>query len=255
MTVYLEPFILINFVMNLTILSLCQRCTGVSVRLKKTLLSSLMGCAYSLFCCIYDKTWIAGIPARLICAAAMCFLVLPLSDCRQYIKLFISFSLCTFLLGGTGFALMFMMGFGGFRTWMALVCCIICSLLIYFLLGRKRQAIKAAHKIKLKISSLGHEFDLTALIDSGNLLTEPLSCLPVIVCTDISLIHFLRSTSLTLPYRGAGGDGMYILYKADAIYTTENEKKQRLGDAYIAFDTRARQSFDFELIIPLSLFY
>lgn len=86
---------------------------------------------------------------------------------------------------------------------------------------------------------------LTAVLDTGNLLTEPLSQNPVIILNRALATQKLNEDVVTpietnstsririVPYRGAASDGVMLCVKAKEVKILEHDEWQSVGDVYV----------------------
>ena len=211
MKLAIEPFLLDNTLMNFCVFMLTAAWLGVRIRILPTLGASAVGAGYaflSLFVFPVLRTPFLKLP---------CFLLvsLPLFRRSGSVLAAIPFLLLSAALTG-GTAMMLTLLFGGSVTAdgtmigtvplrAALASAAAASVLprgIRTLLSiRRRNACFTTVEIRFRTKRLR----LKALIDSGNLLTEPVSGLPVMLI-DASPEHPVRP----IPYRKLTGEGTLL---------------------------------------------
>ena len=224
MKLSVEAFLFDNTLMNACVFSLTAVWLGIRIRWGPTLLASLLGAIYallSLFVVPLLREWYIKVP---------CFFVLSLPLFHDDGS---AFRTAPFLLLSAatvgGFALMLTLLFGGqiasdgsligtvsMRAALisALLAMILPRLMRTILVSRKKRALCTTVTVRLKT----HTYRLKALIDSGNLLKEPVTGLPVVLIdrkpdrpsipipyantAQSGILYGERARSLTLPEYG-----------------------------------------------------
>jgi len=219
MKVSIELFLLDNFIMNYLIFALAAVLSGVRMRMGFAALSAGVGAVYALLCLAW-LPFLRWLPIKLV---AFGLLALPLrAKGQRYRYLLLSVFLAAFLLSGT---LLFLTGlFGGsvgpggtivgtVPIRVALLGAGLCATL-----PRLFAKIFSAHHLQAHTAQITVELDgqthtATALLDSGNTLTEPLSGLPVIL-VDWQLPPGPRRP---IPYQAQGGAGVLDGVRPDRV--------------------------------------
>lgn len=149
------------------------------------------------------------------------------------------------------------------------------SALITLVGGRFFKRKSQERAAKLIVWYNGKSAELRALCDSGNLLREPISRKPCIVC-EISALEGILPSSLCraaregriseigrmrasecsgiriIPMNTAGGDGMLLGIAADGIVVRYG-KNERNIDAYIALGNIKNGSESYDALLPTEL--
>ena len=211
MKIAIEPFLLDNALMNYCVFALAAVLLGVRVRILRTVLASLIGAVYalvSLFVCPILREPYLKLPCFLLFA-------LPLyrkAGRRILIVPYILLSavtvggaalLLTLLLGGRLSADGTLIGTVPIRAGLAsaVTASVLPRAVRTLLLSRRKRALTTVIRVRLQT----HTYRLNALIDSGNLLTEPLSGLPVLL-----IDRAVDAPRLPIPYAKMSGEG--VLY-------------------------------------------
>lgn len=187
MKIAVEPFLIDNTLMNCCVYLLAAAWMGVRIRICPTVFISLLGACYA-----FASLFLVPLLREPYCKLP-CFLLLSLPLFRRsggilkpipFILLSAALTggaamLLTLQLGGTVYADGTMIGTISLRAAMLSAVCALClpRLIRKLLSVRKRQALHT----ELAVSLAEHQYRLDALIDSGNLLKEPISGLPVIL--------------------------------------------------------------------------
>ena len=190
MRVSLEWFLLDNFAVNWLLLQLAGALGGMAVRPGRATLTSLTGALWDL---VALGKWprLLSLPGRIGCLLATALLM----SRREYVRALLSLFAASLLLGGG--LLLLTLGQAGPWTGGVLLGTVPLRAAVYGLcllppgIRALRQLVHRGYEgscrrtITLTVGGKAHI--LTAFLDSGNLLTEPLSGLPVVLVEGIDL--------------------------------------------------------------------
>ena len=230
MWVAAEEFLLINFVMDFLILYLASRgtwffCPG------RLMLSAFFASVYALADAGYAfYGWVDGLAFVLSMLVAF-----PIQNGRMFFKS-VSLTVMGFLIFGAVVRLFLVKGgqtlFSG-----ALGACASFAVVSFSktMLFRTNQSKKA--RFFVKYGSFCSEF--TAIIDTGNLLTEPLSALPVLIADEKALGNGFLSFALrsgrtrTAAYASVGGDGQMACLRPDEMQVNVTGKWMKAPEMWL----------------------
>lgn len=222
---YIELFILDNTVMNALICLLAGALCSRRARLWRTAAFSLGGAVYAAFGMYFDL--LMTLPFKLALCAVMA-VALPFKGVREYMTNLIAMFAAAFIIGGTAFFTVYATGgavnggglYGGVSLRVMLFAALAAAAMPS-LCRRMKQAKLAREEIgELRILHGGREYLLTAKVDSGNTLIEPLSALPVIV----AYLPELRSQAdIPIPIRTVGGEEILFGLKPQKVNFCEAE--------------------------------
>ena len=218
MTITIETFLLDNTLMNCCVYLTAAAWMGVRIRMFPTLCVSLLGAIYalvSLFFCPTLRDPMIKIPGFLI----LSMLLFQKAGAWRSLP-FLLFSaamtggtamLLTLQLGGSVYADGTMIGTVPLRAAMLFAFVALClpRLIRRVLSIRRRRSLHTEVVIRLS----AHTYRLDALIDSGNLLHEPITGLPVIL-----IDRPIDRPLLPVPFRKLSGDG--VLYGERPVSVT-----------------------------------
>lgn len=198
---YVDSLFLINFVMNLYILMLVNRSTLRTATPGRLLAGAAFGGGGYLLLFLF-----AGpVPFKLALGAAwaigMLFITFPVRGLRSFLKLLEKMLLFSFCMGG---ALLFLIRSLHFAEGVLTGIFGILGMggILFLFLGRFFKETKAENCIcRATLAYCGKTMTVTALIDSGNSLAEPISGKPVSVVEE----EVFRSLW------GSGGQGMRVI--------------------------------------------
>lgn len=246
---YIELFLLDNLLMNLIILRLASAMISVRANILLTTLFALAGAAVAALGAGGVKVLLSPI-VKLILTAFMS-LALPAHGAKRRVLAFLAAFVSAAAVGGVVMltALLFggEMRFGAVYSGLSLRTALLGGALAAFLPNLIRRIlsrrIENSQTVRLSILlKTGEKIECAALIDSGNLLFEPVSALPVIVLSAKKYAGAAKLADIPIPARTAGGGCMLYALKPLRIFINGSEV-----DALIAF-SEARTA-----LVPLSL--
>lgn len=244
MTVYIEVFLIDNFLMNMIILLLSGALCAIRMRVLRMSIASFIGALYALAMLVVED--LNGLILKLALSILMTgiaflpkhFFSMGFKNClRSFGKYFLSFYVSTLLTGGAAWAILLASGedySNGLVMTIPLRVALIAAVVASFLPRIARSWIiskKGGAKIKLRVE-LDQIRELNALIDSGNSLVEPISGLPVVIAYSKAIGSVKNQNGRPVPYSDISGNGILLAYRPRRIeaYTDGSWKEI---DAYI----------------------
>lgn len=273
-TIYGDIYILINFSMDFLCLYAVSLLTHDRVRIGRLSLAALIGAIYALVSLLPHKSEALRMLTDIPISTVICFVAFGYYNVKLFVKRVFLFYCISFLTGGFMSAIYYFAGkllngrdvvIGGrvedvyseIPLWIFGVCAVVCAI-IAIVWGRMTSRSRHISRASVKIVSDGKTCELHGLVDSGNLLTDPLGGLPVIVVSapvaDLLFPNALDgdckgSRIRIIPYRTTAGEGMTLGYIPELT-----EINGRAVGAVLACPDRSAKSFDdCEAIVPASL--
>ncbi|MEG6511935.1 sigma-E processing peptidase SpoIIGA [Desulforamulus ruminis] len=191
--VYIDEIILVNLVMNLTVLWLTSRFTGSRTSPARMVTAAMVGCIYALLIFIPGLERTAGAASsKILSALLLTYTAFGFNGIRVFAKNVFCLFLASFSVGGMSLGLYYLFepvqwpggeGQEPLNKWLLLSCVVLLSYLIGkwgSMLWLKRMQQK---KIQVPITVVlwGNRVSAEALVDTGNQLIDPVSGHPVIV--------------------------------------------------------------------------
>lgn len=192
--VYLDEIILVNLVMNLTVLWLTSRFTGNKVSPTRILTSAAVGCIYALS--VFLPEWgTVGLGIKLLVSGLMVMIAFGFVHWKKFLRNLLCLLLAGFCVGGVAFGLHYLSASTlilisdnqwdiiKLNKWPVLAC----TVLLSYIIGRWGATIwhkrvgQISDKIPITVTLWGKEVFVQALVDTGNQLVDPISQHPVIV--------------------------------------------------------------------------
>lgn len=242
-TIYLDSLLLVNLILDYLLLLLTGRVAGAVLRRGRLALAAALGSVYAAACVLLPPVW--GHPLIRVCVGVGMVLV-GYGHCRRFFRLIPLFFALSAALGGGLYALELL----GVTITLDVRYILLFAAAAYFLLslaGRKLARHAPGELRQVDISLGEHRVRLTALVDSGNTLTDPMTGAGVVVAQGERLAPLLPPEAdykrpcqafptlrdprrfRLLPYRAVGVEGGLLLaVKADGVRVDGKELGQRL---------------------------
>lgn len=285
--VYGDILFAVNFSIDLLILSLVGYFLHLRRRLPRLLLSALLGGVYAVFFLWLSPTPPEGMLLSLAAALFLCFVAYFPLGIRTLFRLVLSFYIASFCLAGAVDAFYSLLGafFGteglagvnavvsGKKAELFLLYALGSGLLI-FIAGRIFSHRERRRSMILEIEEGGKAVKLGALVDSGNLLCDPLTARPVILVRKKEILPLLHTRVFSLldatrreeelpsavkrkvrivPMRGIDGAHTLVGYVPDAIliYPPDSDREKYAAHAMIAiYEGKTRDFGGYSAIVP-----
>jgi len=238
---YADVLVFLNFAMDF--LCLCAAAKVASRRFVgwRVVLASLLGAVYSLGAAFLPEGW-QILPHRLA-SALICLAAFPWQNGKAFCKTWFTFLMSCFCLGGLVSGAYYI-GQQKVTAWGVLVTAVLgcLPLVLYGVHCRKKVYEK---NMKIEIEFRGGSVKADLLVDSGNLVTEPFSALPVVILSSAVLPEPLNKPSpgnspvplRAIPIRTETGLGLLYGFIPDKITLCPPFEKKRQVEAVIGIDT------------------
>ena len=264
--VYADILFLINFSLDYLCLFIAGRVINRGGKVRRLLAGAAFGGVYSFLPYIAEFPIYISLSLHLGAAALICFIAFGKSDSRSFFLTLGTFFVTAALMGGlvtAFFNISSRYSEGLYAEVNAISFCAICILsagiaLAYGLISRKKIHTRSA-RLKIKVS--GEEIEANLLCDSGNMVTEPFSALPVIIVSASCLpppYDMPESNAFPLPLRAipfstSGGKGCFLGFRPDRIEIMYPLGKKKTVDAYIGIDTGGTGYSGYDGLLPTSV--
>ncbi len=239
MVIYLEWVVIINFLVDFLLLYGTNQLSGFSGGGKRAALGAFLGSIYAGACVLPDLAFLAGGFWRLISFGIMSAAAFGVD--KSALRRGILFFLLSMALGGLA------TGFAGAGVWTLVLSAALMWLLclLGFGGGKSHQ-----HYASVTVTHRGKTLRLTALVDTGNTLRDPISHRPVLVA-DAAVAQKLLGLSIEalehpletlaagscpglrlIPYSSVGNPaGMLLAVKAERVEIDGAQKDVLIGFA------------------------
>lgn len=234
MTVYIDSLFLLDLVVDYLLLLLTGKVTGSPLVRWRLALAAALGGGYSVLCVVARLPVLAHPVFKL--AAAVLLVLLAYGHCRHLPRCVVLFLALSAAFGGGLYALELMWGHPLTLSVPAVLLFSGAAYALLSLAGRKLARHGPAQLRTVTVSLNGRRATLTALVDTGNTLTDPMTGQGVPVAEGDALAELLPPQAdcrcpaqcfpslpdpakfRLLPYRSVGVDGGLLLaVRADAL--------------------------------------
>lgn len=218
MTIYIDVIIAENLIMNYIILYATSLISKSKTSWLKMFIASLLGTLYVVIAYISKLNMYSNIFLKIILSAIIVFIAYYPQDVKKFIKQLTLFYLTTFTFGGVATYLIYVLKpqniiieNGVYKGTYVLKVIFMGAIVgtIVLLISFKFYKSKITTKdmmCKIKIIFKNKEVEVNAIVDTGNMLKEPLTGNPVVVVEKTSLYDLLPKEILNNTESILGGD-------------------------------------------------
>ena len=233
MTIYIDVVIIENLIMNYIILFT----TGIVLKIKlkhiRIILASLLGAGYSVIAYMGIIKVYSSIILKIILSILIVYIAFNPQNMKKMCKDVLIFYLVSFVFGGAAFALIYivrpqdiLMKNGLFLGTYPLKTIILGSIIAFFIIIStftiaKCKISKKDMFCKIEIEINNKKIITKAMIDTGNMLKEPITNIPVIVIEHVLLYTCIPKEILNNLKEIMGGDLENIPYKIQEEYISK----------------------------------
>lgn len=182
MTVYADIVILVNFVTDYILLYLTALFLRLSVKLKNLLIASLAGAFFALLCaCFFSDNSIIRLIFGMLTLPVVCRIAYGKMNIQSVIKSIVAMILFSIALGGI---VTFVYSQSSCLQMMEIVILPVCCLLLLVLYRKFNEVFSyevKGKRVDAVIEMFDGVYNVILLSDSGNLLIDPYTKLPIIV--------------------------------------------------------------------------
>ena len=217
-TIYIDIIILENIIMNYIILYATGLIAKSKISYLRIFLSSLLGAIYAISQYISKLNIYSNSIIRLILSILMIYIAFNPQNIKTMFKELIIFYLTTFTFGGVATYLIYVlkpqdiiikngMYVGTYALKVIFIGAILGTIILVIAFRiTKNKISKKDMFCKIKIKLNGKEKILNAIVDTGNMLKEPLTGNPVVVIEKTSLYDLMPKEILNNTESILGGD-------------------------------------------------
>ena len=233
MTIYIDIVLLENLIMNFIILLATGLVLKEKVRIIRLLFSGLLGAIYSVISYMSILEIYSSMILKMILSIVMVYIAFNPQNMKKMWKDLLLFYLTSFVFGGAAFALIYivkpqdiLMKNGLFLGTYPLKTILLGSIIAFVIIIAAFTAVRTKITKKdmfCEVEILCNEKNIktTAMIDTGNLLKEPITNTPVIVVEHTLLYDCIPKEILNHLEELLGGDFEKIPEKIKEEYITK----------------------------------
>lgn len=218
MTIYLDVVIIENLIMNSIIMYATAIITKSKIKHIRILISSLIGAIYSVLSYISNLAIFSNLFTKILLSIIMVYIAFNPKDIKILGKITLLFYLTSFVFGGVAFAMIYivkpqniLMKDGLFLGTYPLKTIFLGAIVASIILITGFKVVKSKFSKKdmfcnINIKIQGKEKNIKVMVDTGNLLKDPISGMPVIVIEHTELYDILPKEILNNLEKILGGD-------------------------------------------------
>ena len=265
-TVYGDVLFVINFSMDFLALYIAGRLMHLKMGTVRMLTAATVGGIYGVGALALGLSGVPEILATFFSGAAICFIAHYHGNVKRFFTVFALFFGVSVFMGGTMTLLYSKLG--RYRSYIQMggdvytvfddipifvfVLIAAVSVFLSWIIGKLFASKKNLRVCDLSVTVGGRDYDLTCLVDSGNLLTEPISGTPIIFLSDgfssslpneiVSALHgetdnldyALLKAIRFVPASTVTGSQMMIALVPERLYIKIGKKDFEPKKAYLA---------------------
>lgn len=223
MTVYLDVVLMENLCMNYIILFATGYIMKIKMNQLRLVASSLLGGIYAVVAYLEILPIYSSFGMKIILSILMVYIAFHSKNIKNLCKQLVFFYLTSFAFGGCAFALLYFIKpqnilmrngvyVGTYPIKIALLGGIVGFIITHIafkIVKTKLRKKDMIYEIKIKIGE--KKLDVKAMLDTGNLLKDPISGMPVVVVEKKQLYSLLPTKLLDNIDKLIGGEGESLL--------------------------------------------
>ena len=222
MTIYIDIVLIENLIMNSIILLATGLILKVKIRIIRIIVASLLGAIYSVVSYMSILEIYTSMILKGILSIVIIYIAFNPQTIKQMWKNLLIFYLTSFVFGGAAFALIYiikpqdiLMKNGLFLGTYPLKTIILGAIFAFILIITAFAVVKTRISkkdmfCKIEIQLKGKKIETTAMIDTGNLLKEPITNTPVVVVEHTLLYDCIPKEILNHLEEWLGGELEHI---------------------------------------------
>ena len=269
MTFYIDIIFLENIIMNYIILYTTGLIMQEKISYLRMLISSILGAIYVIMLYITQLPIYTNVIIKIVLSVVMIYIAFYPNILKKLIKNIVIFYLTSFCFGGAAYYLLYNVSpkqikningvlVGEYPIKIAILGGILGAFVIYISFKIvKRKIDKNSIYYKIEIGYNEKNVEVTTLLDTGNLLAEPITKCPVVIIEEKKLLHILDEESLdilkkgqmdkldyleeklklrcrVIPFNSIGkNNGILLGFKPDYIKLYNDEEKKIINDVIV----------------------
>ncbi len=199
--VYIEYVFIDNFIMNVLIIQLSSHVCGLKHRAWRAAVSACIGAVYAVCLFLPQMEWLYALPLKAFLSLVMVITVWGYGGLRKFLLRTAAFAGTTFLFGGAALGMAYgfngsisngIVYFKGFSFRLLAAACMLATILARLIRESLRNTkFREGLLYPLKITFQNRAVIVDAYLDTGNMLYDTCSGMPVIIIQYRSISHIL----------------------------------------------------------------
>lgn len=218
MTVYIDVLFLENFILNFIILYAVGLISKTKIKFWKLSIGAGLGAIYAVIYYFLRSQIYLNFIVKIILSVVMVYISFTTKNFKELLKMVIFFYLTTFVFGGAAFSVIYMVNSGRIsiqngifigsytlRTiFIGVILAFIIIVISFKFIKSKISKKDLLYEVIIKIN--GKEIKTNAMVDTGNLLKEPITNIPVVIVEHEILYEVIPKEILDNIENILGGD-------------------------------------------------
>ncbi len=255
--VYADVVLISNLLADYTALYITSRLSGLYLKKTKHWISSFAGAFSSLVLIIINTPRILQLVISFLISVFMIYLAFGKKSHLAIIKLSITLNVSGIIM--SGFVTVFADSSDLLNSVVIMFVCFLVLAKLVDVLGGMLVSTYKSRTVKIKVTTSKKEGIFEVMTDSGNVLTDPLSGLSVVVLTNKAkryligddLESYKENRIRFIPIMTAGGTGCLEAFRPESFYIIDTQEKEHKIEAIVAFCSSEKVNFcDKDGVIP-----
>lgn len=213
--VYIEYYIIENLLINYIIISCTFILTKRQNDIRRKLIGASVGALYSVAYLYQSLDILFTLPFKIIIMTIITLIAFRYKNKKEYIRVLLVFYMVNIFISGTTYFIIYFTGIDHFKISFLIVCAYAsCELLKYIYKDIKFMKYINEFTKPITINFLNNSCECKALLDSGNLLKDPISGNDVMIVKSSTIKNLLPESLLEFKY------GEMDIMKAEKIISS-----------------------------------
>lgn len=189
---YLDYYILENLLINYIIINCTTYITKIYTKKSRQIFGAVIGTIYSVMYIYKELEIFFSLPAKFIFFIIIVLISFNITDKKEFFKILFNFYLVNIFISGSTYFIIYFTGISHMTISFFIICSYISCRLLKKIVNDFR-LLKHVDDItkKIRIKILDKNIECIALLDSGNLLQDPISKNDVVIIKASLLENFL----------------------------------------------------------------
>lgn len=189
---YLDYYILENLLINYIIINCTTYITKIYTKKSRQIFGAVIGTIYSVMYIYKELEAFFSLPAKFIFFIIIVLISFNITDKKEFFKILFNFYLVNIFISGSTYFIIYFTGISHMTISFFIICSYISCKLLKKIVNDFR-LLKHVDDItkKIRIQILDKNIECIALLDSGNLLQDPISKNDVVIIKASLLENFL----------------------------------------------------------------
>lgn len=198
---YVECYAIENLLINYIIISCTSMITKNYNTKKKKWIGAIIGMIYSLIYIVPDTKILFMLPMKILILLFIVAITFSYKNLSEYIRILMIFYFVNIFIAGSSFFIIYFTGISHVTISLIIITTFVSSIILKYIF-KDIKTLKYMKEVKkiINISINNKTFELNALLDSGNLLSDPITKDEVVVIKASKLKGIIPDEFLDIDY-------------------------------------------------------